>query len=1345
MKQIFLLSILLITHVLSAKESTDSLYFRNLRMKDGLPGSSISTIIQDSLDFIWIGTNDGLCRYDGENFKVFKSIPNDSASLSDNTIQNLFLDHKGNLYIMTAHGLDYFDLKLQKITRISAHDEGDLADASPTDVVETNAGDIYISSYYAGISYKKKHDKAFSYLYEDPDIETSLSSDRISCLELYEDSLLIIGYWDNGIDIFNLSDWKNQSFSAYTNEQTIPRNINTMVLDNNSGLWIGSKQGLSYLNLETRQVSNYFYNKKKPNFLPDNDVIALYIDHNENIWMGTRDGGLSIAKCSDIIQHGPAASFSGYTSSYNKGSLSYRTVLSIYQDKNQDVWVGTHGGGLNYVENRENRFSHLQHQPGISNSLSYDKVWGITEAKNGDIWLGTDGDGVNVWSSPKGLTQHFKHIENNHSSLSDDAIISACTDHQGTIWLGTYEGGINRYIPATNSFKAYKAPHDIPVNDIRCLYEDNERTLWVGLNQGGICYYNRKTDRFIQHPAITNEDVRALIKVNNTLWIGTYGNGLIGLNLINQKIKRFDVPTDVADHKSPPIIFSLYSNNAECIWMGTANSGLCRFDIQSETFHSYKTSDGLSNNKIHKILSNQPNTLWMSTNSGISQFDITSEKFINYDWNQGVQSEEFHNGSGIITNSGIFIFGGIKGVNLFNPKDFKPVQKPSNVRFTSLKVLNQDVSVESQDIIQQSIEFNPDIHLNYRHTIFTIDFQLVRYPSSADVVYQYILEGYDKTWNICGLEQSATYRNLPPGEYTFRVRSTDKAGYISDEATLQIFMTPPYWKTKIAFGVYLLLLILIVFGIFRYRVQQYKIKNRLKYEQKLRLKEGKLHDERLEFFTNISHELRTPLTIINVALEELAVLKNTYPKIRKSIDVALTNSNRLIELVNKILEFRQVETGVSKLAVSEVHLNGYLSEFLQGFREMARHNSVNLKLQLPITDVTLWVDIDKFSMILNNLLSNAFKHTPSEGSIILSVDEDEQYIELKVEDSGRGIPRNIQNKIFKRYYKLDNKSTNTGIGLALTKSLINLHHATITVESMVGKGSVFSVKFLKGNKHFTANQFSDSATAENNETKPQLKTSKIEIKDNEQVILLVDDNLEILELLSDKLKSDYKILTATDGQEGIDFAREYSPNLIISDIMMPGISGTELCNTLKADEQTSHIPIILLTAKGTSNDEIEGLNAGADDYISKPFKIAVLQARIKTILDNRIKLFNYFSTNNGGKQKPQDEPSEPDKEMEFLNRVEQYVLDKYLTSEVSVFELASELGFSRTTLYRKIKSLTGLSINAFVRSVKIKKSAELIAQGMNVSEAAFYIGFNDLKYFRESFKKQLGKNPSEFK
>ncbi len=1346
MKSHLLFFLLLLSHSVLAKLTTDSLYFRNLRMKDGLPGSSINTIIQDSLDFIWIGTNDGLCRYDGENFKIFKSVPSDIHSLSDNNIQNLHLDSKGNLYILTAYGLDYFNLKHQIISRLGSQFEGELADASPTDIVETSTGDLYISSYYSGISYKKKADNSFRYLHSNLEKKSALSSDRISQLALYEDSLLVIGYWDSGIDIYNLKSNHNQPLGIYSDGKTIPINVNTLVLDKNSGIWIGSKDGLSYLNLETKRVDNYIHNKTKQNFLPDNDVISLYIDNDENLWIGTRDGGLSIVNSNELLKKGVNAKYSNYTSNYNQGSLSYRTVLSIFKDRSNDMWIGTHGGGLNYVENQKNRFSLLQHQPGIQNSLSYNKVWGITEDQRGNIWLGTDGDGVNVWSKTKGIIKHFVKDENKASSISDDAIISAFTDHLGTVWLGTYEGGINRFIPESQSFKSYSVQNALlPANDVRCIYEDDENTLWIGLNQGGVCYYKRDEDRFIPHPLFNNEDVRSVCKINNQLWVGTYGDGLISLNLINKKIKRYNSNDSDSSTICPPIIFSLFSDSNNTLWLGSANAGLYKLNIKEETFEMYQTADGLSNNKVHKILGNKSNELWLSTNSGISKFDIIKQTFVNYDWHQGVQSEEFHNGSGIITTDGLFVFGGIKGVNIFNPLDFKSKTAKSKVRFTGLKVLNQPVSANKEGVIETSIEFNPEIHLNYRHSIFTIDFQSIQYPSSADITYQYLLDGYDKEWSNAGPEKSVTYRNLPPGEYIFRVRIAGKAEDMGNEAKLNIYMTPPYWKTKIAFLIYFLLLSAIIIGIFRYRVAQYKIRNRLKYEQKLRLKEGKLHDERLEFFTNISHELRTPLTIINVAIDEMALLKKSYPKIKKPIDAALANSNRLLELVNKLLEFRQVEKGVSSLSVSEINLNAFLGEFLKGFREMAKHNSINLKLLVPINELTLWVDVDKFSMILNNLLSNAFKHTPAKGEVILSVDEDNTNIILKVEDSGKGIPKNIQGKIFKRYYKLENESTNTGIGLALTKSLVNLHNADINVDSTIGKGSVFTVLFLKGNKHYSPKQFSLASDKEEVNNTDASELEQIEIKNNEQVILIVDDNLEILDLLNEKLGQEYKIIKATDGQQGVELAKKYSPNLVLSDIMMPIMSGTELCNELKNNVQTSHIPIILLTAKGTTDDEIQGLNVGADDYISKPFKISLLQARIRSILENRIKIYNYFASNSETNEIVEQIEEGNSREVEFLANIEKYILQNYLSSDVSVFELASELGFSRTTLYRKIKSLTGLSINAFVRSVKIKKSAELIKQGMNVSEAAFYIGFNDLKYYRENFKKQMGKNPSEFK
>jgi DNA-binding response OmpR family regulator/anti-sigma regulatory factor (Ser/Thr protein kinase) len=558
-------------------------------------------------------------------------------------------------------------------------------------------------------------------------------------------------------------------------------------------------------------------------------------------------------------------------------------------------------------------------------------------------------------------------------------------------------------------------------------------------------------------------------------------------------------------------------------------------------------------------------------------------------------------------------------------------------------------------------------------------------------------------------------------------------------------MSPPFWKTTWAYIVYFLATGLIVFTIFRYRMKQFQYKNRIAFEQKLREKQQKIHEERLDFFTNISHELRTPLTIIGIALEEMMPSVNNSPRLKKYYETAIKNSHRLKELINNLMEFRRVEKGVETLSVEQLELNAFLPEFLQDFQQMARHENVSLKLSLPLNKLSLWVDRDKFSMMLNNLLSNAFKNTPPNGQIVLSIDEDDKNIFVEVRDTGIGIRKKSLKKIFNRYYKLENKSTNTGIGLALTKSLVELHQGAIDVESKPNKGSRFTLKFLKGMNHFSPDQllFSPENEVIHSKDEKWLDDERILLSDNHQIILLIEDNKEILDLLEDKFEDTYKIIKAHNGEEGVQLARKFSPDLIISDIMMPGISGIEVCKLLKNDSSTSHIPIVLLTAKGSEKDEIEGLDTGADDYISKPFKFSILKARANTILKNRKKIVDYFESKPAAQMDPAQ--IKTDKELAFLNMLKDYVIKNCLSENVSVFDIASNLGFSRTSLYRKVKSLTGMSINAFVRSVKIKKSAELITEGMNVSEAAYSVGFEDLKYFRDCFKKQIGMNPSDLK
>lgn len=1344
-----LLLIIILSAIANASVTKENLFFRAIRMKDGLPGSTVMTIEQDRLGFIWLGTNDGLCRFDGTHFKIYKHEPDNPQSLSGNFVQNLHLDNRGNLWVMTASGMNYFDLHQNKINRITADgSEGTIVDNSPSDIKETGDGTLFIASYYSGISFKKNNEKTYHYLNTIQNKRTKLSSNKVNCLELISDSLLFIGYRDKGIDIYNIPKNQTQSISKKTGQSLSSVFVNAICKDDDKGVWIGTLYGLSYYDLTENKLHNFDYQKQKFPFITDNDIVSLFLDKSDCLWIGTRKNGLVVVHRDEILQKGEKASFAHYRQKFQPGSLSYRTVLSVFQDRDEKLWVGTHGGGVNFVENKTQRINHLKHEPGENNTLSYDKVWGMTEDHKGEIWLGTDGDGVNLWSPEKGVVRNFRFNPEDPHSISDNAIICAKTDFQGQVWLGTYEGGLNRYNPVSDRFHHYKAPLQLPNNDIRCIYEDKHKNLWVGMNGGGIAKYNREKDLFETEKLLSDYDIRSICDDADTLWLGTFSEGLLKFIPDTKKLEIYYPDTTDSNSLSSATIFSLYKTDDDYLWLGTKYGGLCRFNTKTETFDIFDEKDGLSNNTVHSILADNDKNLWLSTNNGISKFNIPNNIFTNYYWSVGVQTGEFHNGSGIVTSDGLFCFGGINGVNYFRPKNLIISAKPSNIQFIGIKILNEDIVAGSSNVIDKSIEFRPEINLNYKHSVFTIEFQSVHYPISSDTYYEYILDGYDQSWNQSEKQNSATYRNLPAGDYVFKVRTYRNQGLAdSNEATLTIHVLPPYWKTKWAYLFYIVSIVLIVIIGFRFRLKQYKIKNRLVYEQKLRNKEKKLHNERLEFFTNISHELRTPLTLISAALEDLSLLKSGNLKTKKSIETAVRNSNRLMDLINQLLEFRKAEKGVSNIVAKKINLNVFIPDFLQGFREMARNKGVILKVSSTINDVFLWIDSGKFSMILNNLLSNAFKHSSSGGHITLSIEESDLQIIIKVEDNGDGIPKQIQPKIFNRYFKQDNESSSTGIGLALTKSLVKLHHGEIHVDSELGKGSCFTLRFKKGNNHFSSKQLRQKEEGNNAKSKDFVENEQefsLTIDKNApKIILLIDDNEEILDLLDDKLKCDFKIIKALDGSQGMSLARKCSPDLIISDIMMPGISGTEVCAQLKNDPLTSHIPIILLTAKGTEEDEIKGLDIGADDYISKPFKMSILKARVKTIIENRIKLNNYFA--GLSQSKPENYPAEHDKEMLFLQKMEDYILENCINSDVSVFDLASELGFSRTTLYRKIKSLTGLSINAFVRSVKIKKSASLISEGMNVSEAAYNSGFNDLKYFRESFKKQYGRNPSEFK
>lgn len=1323
--------------------ASDDYYFRTIRMKDGLPGSTINTIVQDSLGFLWIGTNDGLCRYDGAGFRIFRHHNYDTTSLSHNDIQNLFIDQEQNLWVMTANGLNLIDLKTHKISRVIPGNNS-LTDNSTIAMAQAPDGTYFAASYYNGISIFEELTGQFSYLTDTLSDGATLRSLNINDMLLYNDSLLIIGYRDAGVDLYNIHTRQISSLLEETGGRLPSDHVSSLAAGLSDRIWIGTNNGIACYDVSAQELWNFIPGKKQTDFVVDRDIVSLEA-FDGKLWIGTRNEGLVVVNEKDILSSSASTEFTHYKPGLDPGSLSYRTVSVVFHDNRSQVWIGTHGGGINFAETSGKRFGHLRNVPGTAKTLSYDKVWGITADDEGHVWAGTDGDGVNVWKPGKGVIAHYRNVPGDATSLSDNAVISAFTDQKGRVWLGTYQGGLNRFVKETESFIRYQAPDHLPVNDVRTIYEDPFEKLWVGLNQGGVLRYDEENDTFRPAPNLEMYDVREIYYHGENLWIGTYGQGLIRYNPETAGVQLYNTwtePTPFPFHT----IFSITSLPGEdnVIWLGSSDGGLFAFNTENEEFNEFSETDGLSNNKIHAILPDSDGNLWMSTNKGISMFDTQRMLFNNYDWNRGVQSEEFHNGSAVITGEGLFCFGGIEGMNYFRPENIRsPNQKP-RIRFTGFSILNRDVTPMDSDIFDKAIEYRPNIQLNHKHSVFTIHFQSLNYPFAWDSKYLYYLEGYDKEWNDAGRQNFVTYRNLPPGDYTFRVRSyTFDSGELYDESALQISMAPPYWKTGIAYGLYVVVALMGVVTYIRYRVNRYKIKNRLLYEQKLRDEEKKLHEERLEFFTNISHELRTPLTIIGVALEEIGKTNTAFPDIKKPFESAVKNSNRLRDLINKILEFRQMETGDTHLMLSKIPLRSFLSEYIEEFREMARHNKIRLKLSLPLEEIQLWADQDKLNMILNNLFSNAFKNTPTGGQIILSADERDEHVIIKVKDTGVGIEKKNLQKIFRRYYKLDNKATSSGIGLALTRSLVELHKGTIEVDSTPGKGTTFLLRFKKGTAHLKNQQ--EMELTEDQTDKKEFSGSLPDVDSDSRILLIIDDNKEIVDLLEERFNEEFKVLKAFEANKGLQLARGYSPDLIISDVMMPGMDGFELCKNLKNEHSTSHIPVILLTAKGSETDEIQGLETGADDYISKPFKFGILKARVNSLLENRKKIQDYFGNPDGASSENLAAPALPDREIEFLSKVEKYVLEHCLDTEVSVFDLARGLGFSRTTLYRKIKALTGMSINAFVRSIKIKESTRLIGQGMNVSEAAYSIGFTDLKYFRESFKKQVGKNPSEFK
>ncbi|WNH12621.1 ATP-binding protein [Thalassobellus suaedae] len=955
--------------------------------------------------------------------------------------------------------------------------------------------------------------------------------------------------------------------------------------------------------------------------------------------------------------------------------------------------------------------------------------------------------------------KHYRYDPNKLTSISNDYIISLCEDSKKRLWVGTYQGGLNKMNPETGYCTHYLQGSIEEGSDVRVIFEDSKSQIWVGTNRGGLFMYKDKLDQFEFISSLGKIDIRDITEDDNgLLWLATYGNGILRYNPYNEELVLYTT-TNTKGLKSDNILSVLALSTGD-ILAGTENEGLIRLKPAEELALNFLENNGLSNNTVCNIVMGNENNVWLGTYNGISNYNALTNKLYNLNTYTNIQQGIFR--SGLISKSGIVYLGGDKGLNIFNPDNLQRKKERHPIVFRKLEVLGKQVQVSESNengILDQSILYEDQFSIDHDHTFFSIDYAALKYPFVKNVIYSYRIDGYNDNWINTNQAGKVNLINMPHGNYILNIKAKFGSG---DEVMKKIGfkINPPLWQTSLAYIFYLLFLVSLIYGFMRYYSERIKLINSLLFEKKQRQLEYNFSEERIRFFTSFSHELKTPLTLILAPLEDL-VSEVKLIKHKNSLKLIQKNAKILLQSINKLLEFRKSNLGLSKLRIEEHNLTDCLEQWVHNYFPLAKTRDIALSYDFPEESLLTWFDLEKMHIIFNNLLSNAFKYTEDKGEIHVSLSYDEESFEIKVKDTGYGIAQNELKHVFERFYQSNSVKSKDGIGigLALSKNFVELHMGSIHIESELDKGSVFSIVIPRDKSLFIDAVLDNKDSRKESEivnleewiTSPELKSSEnkssnINLNQNKELILLIDDNPDILNYLDGLLEGKYDLIYANNGEEGVEKALRYVPDLIVSDVMMPKLNGIELCNVLKEKIETTHIPIILLTAKANIESVQEGYIHGADDYIVKPFSSQILQTRIRNLLDSRKQLRNYFLNKEEIKPENINDNSSTllEQEKGFLNQLEQVILEHLDEEKMDVWVVAQSIGMSRTSLFRKIKAITGLNINQYIRKVKLDKAAELIKSGnYTIAQASYEVGFKNVKYFRKLFKEQFDQVPSE--
>jgi len=1307
-------------------------------IEQGLSNNAVTTIYRDQNGFMWFGTYDGLNRYDGYGFTVFRNRIGDTTSLINNNVFAIDGDSRHNLWIGGEKGaclynairsgfspLRYVDSKSKKLLPVQQ---------TVYAIRALPAGPVLVGTEHNGLlefAGDENHGREMPL----PSGSTQYTAQVI----LYNAAQRItyVFVQQHGLYLYEPAAKNLIPVSGQVKQ------ANCMALAGDGSVWVGSNDGVYKYDPQTRLW--------KEGFFPySSKIMHLTVDRKNTVWIATNGSGVWQLPTAAAV----AVPFVGEN---DESLVNSNAINDIYEDAEGRKWIGTLRGGVNIIEPATTPFKLIAKPYTSPQHMVSNFILTFCEDREHNIWIGTDGAGLRYWNRKDGSMTDFVMKPGDPQSISSNFVTGLAEDNNGDIWISTWIGGINRFNRSSRTFDRFVCfnPYsNAAENNTWTVYRDKQQRLWASAtNDGSLYLFDRAANRFeLFDPQISN--LQSLYEdAAGNFWGGNYSS-LIRIDRINKQHKAFPLETTVR---------CIYEDTKKNFWLGTQANGLLLFDRATGRYQRYTVADGLPSNIILRILEDKQGYLWLSTFNGLSRFDPVGKTFQNFTQSDGLQSNQFGFNAGLALQSGEFLFGGIRGFNIFFPDSVYKGSKEEKLFLTAVRVDNTSIYDKPGYITSFQLDQIRKITLPYNDAVLSLDFLTPAFSGTDKIEYAYYLEGWDKDWIFSNSVRTANYSRLQEGSYTFKVKVRGTDGKWHAETTLlDVVILPPWFRTGWAYLLYILAAAAAIYLYMRYTKRQ----ERLRYEVKLAHieteKEKEMNEKKLDYFTHISHEFRSPLSLIINPIRKMQNEGEPGTEHKSELNIVYRNARRLLSLVDQLLLFRKADSGADTLKKSKVDIAALCRDVFQCFTQQARINNITYLFEKNTTgdQVFLFLDREKTEIALFNLLSNAFKFTPAGGSISVDLSEQEDTIELAVKDTGSGINEKDKLAIFDKFSQPGKKgSAGFGIGLYLVKHFITAHQGTVDCQSIIGKGTTFTISLPKtmqaaADEEINEAQVSAGLLAElieeevvdvkGEEMVKNTAEGKIaeEVVTDKRSILLVDDDEEVLRYLWSLLEAKFLVYRAGNGETGYQLAMEKVPDLVVSDVNMQGMSGVELCTAIKKSPVLAHIPVILLTGETATEKKLKGIEGGADDYITKPFDTDILLARIETILKNRNLLQQYFFDNITLRQTSVKVPAEY---QEFLRKCIQVVENNIDQEDFTIKKFSQAMGMSRSSLYEKVKSISGQSLNSFIRSIRLRRAAVLmVKENMNVNQAAFQVGIADARYFREQFAKLFGINPSEY-